>query len=152
MNQVVYVVTAGEYSEYGIVRIFEKLEDAEKFCAIENDLNKDKPCYIETYDVARSESFQKVECHKAIRCDFSRVADSGFIWCVDWCMDYSKEPFELKFKRWDKCYGIPRETEYWNCVIPTMHTYNRYSDDDKIVNKILIDSFYIWRAMEEGIC
>lgn len=33
----IYVVTSGEYSDYGIVKIFENIEDAEQFCAIHND-------------------------------------------------------------------------------------------------------------------
>lgn len=33
----IYVVTSGEYSDYGIVKIFENIEDAEQFCAIYND-------------------------------------------------------------------------------------------------------------------
>lgn len=33
----IYVVTSGEYSDYGIVKIFANIEDAERFCAIHND-------------------------------------------------------------------------------------------------------------------
>lgn len=38
----IYVVTSGEYSDYGIVKIFENIEDAEQFCSCES---------IEHYDI-----------------------------------------------------------------------------------------------------
>ena len=33
----VYVITRGEYSDYGIERIFSTREAAEKYCAMDND-------------------------------------------------------------------------------------------------------------------
>lgn len=148
----VYVVTSGDYSDYGIVRIFENLEDAESFCAIKNDAGDTDPCRIEFYNLTESGIFQKTEYHKAIHCRFRRMDDSGYIGSISWRVGYSKEPFSFEFKRVDDC-TYKSKIEYWKAIIPTMHTYDQHSEtDDLIVEKIVRDSYYIYRAMEEGIC
>lgn len=45
----VYVVTSGEYSDYGICAVFTDKEKAELYCAAHGDKYGDD-CYIEEYD------------------------------------------------------------------------------------------------------
>lgn len=50
----VYIVTAGEYSDYHICKVFLDKEKAEKYVALENELNKGcwDECYINEWDTA----------------------------------------------------------------------------------------------------
>lgn len=147
----VYVVTSGDYSDYKIDRIFENLDDAEKFCAIQNDSGTSDPCNIEFWDLTESGTFQKAECHKAILGSFLRLKNSGYIGSITWSMGFSKEPVSFNCKCVDnRVYA--GDAERWEVVIPVMHTYNRCNiNDDSVVEKIVRDSYYMWRAMEEGI-
>lgn len=148
----IYVVTAGDYSDYRIIQIFDDLKDAERFCAIENSKEYGDTCNIEFWELTKSGTFQNVECHKAIHCRFSRDRDSGCIWCVSWHMDFSKEPIPFSVECISQ-YGIAQSTQRWELIIPTKHTYDKENEkDDATIDKIAKDSYYIYRAMEEGIC
>ena len=50
----VYIVTAGEYSDYHICKVFLDKEKAEKYVALENEMNKyySDNCYINEWDTA----------------------------------------------------------------------------------------------------
>ena len=46
----IYVVTSGEYSEYGVDAVFLDKEKAMLYCAAHNVKETDDPCWIEEYD------------------------------------------------------------------------------------------------------
>lgn len=46
----IYLVTSGEYSEYGVDAVFLDKEKAMLYCAAHNVKETDDPCWIEEYD------------------------------------------------------------------------------------------------------
>lgn len=146
----VYVVTCGCYSDYQIVSIFKNLEDAEKYCAIQNDRNSYyDPCGIEFWDLQDGLNAQDIHAYKALHCRVSKMEKSGAIEVRDWFMEFSKKPFDFKFKKEKKEFLGWNELEAFEAIIPVGHTYSE--KDEKIVEKIAIDSYYMWRALKEGI-
>ena len=60
-NNKIYIVTSGEYSDYGIEAVFTDKYEAEKYCATEN-LSRWSDCRVEEYEVytCKCESREKM--------------------------------------------------------------------------------------------
>ena len=146
----IYVVTSGEYSDYGIVKIFENIEDAEQFCAIHNDNMKpyDDSYHLEIYPLSGYGEEEKIQTYKALSCQVIEYNDTIpstlKIRYIE--REFSKKPFNKSIKRVDCWTG---GCEY-SCVIPVNKTYDIH-EDREIVEKIIRDEFYKWKAEKEGI-
>lgn len=140
----VYVVTSGEYSAYGINKVFGDLKSAEKYCALENSKRySDERCHIEFYEVNSNEkNHDDLEVYKYIACRFKRYEDDGFIKVFYWTMEFSKDPVDFEIEeKWDL-----------EATIPVNKTYNMDSEKDgEIVKKIIMDYYYMWLALKLGI-
>lgn len=146
----IYVVTSGEYSDYGIVKIFENIEDAEQFCAIHNDAAKpyDDLYYLEIFPVHSYGEKEKIQTYKALSCRIIEFGDTIplTVNIINIETQFSKKPFDKSFRCVDFWAG---EREY-SGVIPVNKTYDIY-EQREIVEKIIRDEFYKWKAEKEGI-
>lgn len=146
----IYVVTSGEYSDYGIVKIFENIEDAEQFCAIHNDNMKpyDDGYCLEIYPLSGYGEEEKIQTYKALSCRVIEYNDTipSTVKIIDIETKFSKKPFNKSFKYEDSWYGA---CEY-SGVVPVNKTYDIY-EDREIVEKIIRDEFYKCKAEKEGI-
>lgn len=146
----VYAVVSGEYSDYGIVKIFENIEDAEQFCAIHNDNIKphDDAYYLEIHSISSYDEEDKIQTYKALSCQVieytNTIPSTVEIVCTK--MKFSKKPFNKSFKRINSWIGA---CEY-SGIIPVNKTYDIY-EQREIVEKIIRDEFYKWKAEKEGI-
>lgn len=146
----IYVVTSGEYSDYGIVKIFENIEDAEQFCAIHNDNMKpyDDGYCLEIYPLSGYGEEEKIKVYKALFCQVIEYRDTipstVEIWCIE--TQFSKKPFNKSFKYEGYWIG-GRE---YSGVIPVNKTYDIHKNRE-IVEKIIQDEFRKWKAEKEGI-
>lgn len=131
---IVYVVTRGEYSDYGIEKIFSTIEAAEKYCAIDNNIF-DEP-KIEEYELEDGSNIQCKNVYKAIAC--SVYDDRNVI--LSWEVRYSTSPYE--FSTVKKREELPC-TDY---IIPI----NRDVTSADVIKKIIHDTVaqYKARAME----
>lgn len=146
----IYVVTSGEYSDYGIVKIFENIEDAEQFCAIHNDNMKsyDDGYRLEIYPLSGYGEEEKIKVYKELSCQVieynNTIPSTVRIRCIE--TQFSKKPFNKSFKCVDSGIGGCK----YSCVIPVNKTYDIH-EDREIVEKIIRDEFYKWKAEKEGI-
>ena len=146
----IYVVTSGEYSDYGIVKIFENIEDAEQFCAIHNDSIKPygDSYYLEIHPLSEYGEEEKIQTYKALSCQVieynNTIPSTVKIRYIE--TQFSKKPFNKSFKR--------KSSLTWGCeyssVIPVNKTYDIY-EQREIVEKIIRDEFYKWKAEKEGV-
>lgn len=146
----IYVVTSGVYSDYGIVKIFENIEDAEQFCAIHNDNMKpyDGAYYLEIYPLSGYGEKEKIQTYKALSCQITEYSDTipstVKIRAIE--TEFSKKPFNKSIK----CeYSWTGACEY-SGVIPVSKTYDLY-EQREIMEKIIRDEFYKWKAEKAGI-
>lgn len=146
----IYVVTSGEYSDYGIVKIFENIEDAERFCAIRNDNMKpyDDGYCLEIYSLSGYGEEEKIQTYKALSCQVIEYSDTipSTVDIINIKTKFSKKPFNKSIKCEDSWTGA---CEY-SGVIPVNKTYDIY-EQREIVEKIIRDEFYKWKAEKEGI-
>ena len=101
----IYVVTSGKYSDYGIVKIFENIEDAEQFCAIHNDAVKphDDLYYLEIFPVYGYGEKEKIQTYKALSCQVIECDDTipSTVKIINIETQFSKKPFNKSFKHKD---------------------------------------------------
>ena len=146
----IYVVTSGEYSDYGIVKIFENIEDAEQFCAIHNDNMGpyDDAYYLEIHPLSEYGEEEKTQTYKALSYRAIEHSDaiSSRLRIIDIEEQFSKKPFNKSIK----CVNFWAEAREYSGVIPVNKTYDIY-EDREIVKKIIRDEFYKWKAEKEGI-
>lgn len=146
----IYVVTSGEYSDYGIVKIFENIEDAEQFCAIHNDNMKpyNNAYRLEIYSLSEHGEEEKIQTYKALSYQVIEYNDTipSTVEIMNIETKFSKKPFNKSFKCVDSWTGA---CEY-SCVIPVNKTYDIH-EDREIVEKIIRDEFYKWKVEKEGI-
>lgn len=146
----IYVVTSGEYSDYGIVKMFENIEDAEQFCAIHNDNMKpyDDAYYLEIYPLSGYGEEEKIQTYKALSCRVIECSATipSIVSIINIETQFSKKSFNKSFKCVDSRTGA-RE---YSGVIPVNKTYDIYGQRE-IVEKIIRDEFYKWKAEKKGI-
>ena len=151
----IYVVTSGEYSDYGIVKIFENIEDAEQFCAIHNDNMKpyDDGYCLEIYSLSGYGEEEKIQTYKALSCRVIEYGDtiSSTVKIINIEAQFSKKPFNKSFKCTDVwCTDVWTGAREYSCVVPVNKTYDIY-EEREIVEKIIRDEFYKWKAEKKGI-
>lgn len=138
MNKV-YVVTRGDYSDYGIEAIFTNREAAEKYCAVHPEIYGDEPMIEEWYISDGSE----IECEKVYRAIFFIASEDGSLHSAE--MKYSIKPFVL-----DICKD--RREDDW-CIhgisgyIPVHKTIK----DQSVLGKIVFDHIAKWKAEQAGL-
>lgn len=146
----VYAVTSGEYSDYGIVKIFENIEDAEQFCAIYNDNMKayDDEYYLESYPLYSYGEEEKIQVYKALSCQVIEYNNTipSTVKIINIKTNFSKKPFNKSIKYADSWTGA---CEY-SCVVPVNKTYD-ICEECEIMEKIIRDEFYKWKGEKEGI-
>ena len=147
----VYMITSGDYEDYIVHRIYENIEDAERFCAIQNAhlSTYDDMCEIEEIDLFGSEDKDQsnvVDVFKAIKFTLDYVVDVRGRTCplIEWNMVYSAKPFELSIKE------EPKIFEYKG-IIPVRKTYFKYTKDDGTVENIISNSITKWKAEKRGV-
>ena len=144
----IYVVTSGEYLDYGIVKIFENIEDAEQFCAIHNDNMKpyDDCYYLEIYPLSEYSEKEKIQTYKALSCRVIEFGDTipSTVNIINIETQFSKKPFNKSFKCINSYTGI---FDY-SCVIPVNKTYDIY-EQREIMKKIIRDEFYKWKGEKD---
>lgn len=97
MNKV-YVITRGEYSDYGIERIFSTREAAEKYCAVDKD-NYDSPM-IEEWDL---EDGSDILCPNVYKAIFFMESYHDY----EYSIKYSSTPYMLDIQKDRKLtYGV----------------------------------------------
>lgn len=100
-KQEVYVVTSGEYSDYGINRIFLDRDLAEAYCAAHHNdspYGEDRP-QIEVWEISDESDIKMNTVYKALwfsqtipRCRPNQPI-------IKWKMEYNTSPFELKIDK-----------------------------------------------------
>lgn len=138
MNKV-YVVTRGEYSNYGIETICTNREAAEKYCAIHPDLYGDEPMIEEWYISDGSE----IECEKVYRAIFFSMNENELLLYFD--MKYSIKPFVL---------DICKNRHEANWTIHGISGYipvNKNIEDRKAAEKIIFDHVAKWKSEQAGL-
>lgn len=148
----IYVVMRRECSDYGIVKIFENIEDAEQFCAIHNDTVKsyDDLYYLEIFPIYSYGEEEKIQTYKALSCRVIEYSDTipSTVMIANIETQFSKKPFNSSFK----C--LYSYTYTGTCVysgaVSVNKTYNIY-EQREIVEKIIRDEFYKWKAEKEGV-
>lgn len=104
MENKVYMVIRGEYSDYGIEHIFSTREAAEKYCAI--DKNKYDEPMIEEWNLEDGSNILIEQVYRAIRFTLADKADSNPVWE----MQYNDSPFTLEINTYNRgggyyCFG-----------------------------------------------
>lgn len=146
----VYMITSGDYEDYIVHRIYENIEDAERFCAMQNapSPTRDDIYVIEEIDLFESEDKDQsnvVDIFKAITFTLDYVVDVRGRTCplIAWNMVYSAKPFDLSIKE---------EQNICECkgIIPVRKTYFKCTKDDGTVKNIILNSITKWKA-EKGV-
>ena len=126
----IYVVTSGEYSDYGICAVFTDKEKAKLFCALREDWFE--PPRIEEYDTSDDIPAEAKRVVKLCRVCIGIFSSSGTVTTF---------------------YGFERENsveEDWATYTVVFETKNDISDDVAI--KIARDMVAEYKAKKEGIC
>ena len=139
MENKVYVVTRGEYSDYGIEHIFSTREAAEKYCAIDKD-----KCYepmIEEWNLEDGSNILIEQVYRAINFTLADKADSNPVWE----MQYNDSPFTLEINMYNRggsyyCFG--EKTTYFGGTIPVSKTI----ETDEEASKIIFNHITKWKA------
>lgn len=135
MNKV-YVVTKGEYSDYGIERIFSTREAAEKYCATDKDEYYSP--MIEEWDLEDGSDIICPNVYKAI-C-FRK--DNHYAKFIDYEIKYSCTPFELDIQ-------LNRKVKYGH--ISGLSGYipiNKTIKEAAVIQKIIYDAIAKWEAQQ----
>lgn len=146
----VYMITSGDYEDYVVHRIYESIEDAEGFCAMQNARlsTYDDMCEIEEIDLFGSEDKDQsnvVDVFKAITFTLDYASDDRCRTChlIVWNMVYSAKPFDLSIKEEQNICGCKG-------IIPVRKTYFKYTKDNETVKNIISNSITKWKA-EKGV-
>ena len=97
-KQEVYVVTSGEYSDYGINRIFLDRDLAEAYCAAhhnDSSYSEDRP-QIEVWEISDSSDIEVDTVYKALWFSQTIPPYRPNQPIISWGMEYNISPFELK--------------------------------------------------------
>ena len=133
----VYVITRGEYSDYGIERIFSNMEAAEKYCAMDND--KYESPMIEEWDLEDGSNIICPNLYKAI-------------WFVERLYGFS---FEILFSNKPFIRDIQKDRKDKSGCIPGMSGYipitKEIENKEDVIEKIIRDNIAIWKAQQAGL-
>lgn len=138
MNKV-YVITRGEYSNYGIETIFMNREAAEKYCAVYPNRYGDEPM-IEEWDITDG---SEIDCQHVYKAIFFSMGEHGSLYYAD--MKYSTKPFVLDIcKNRHGDYGVVHGISGYIPVTKTI--INR---DEK--KKIIFDHVAKWKSEQANL-
>ena len=103
---------------------------------------------LEIYPLSDYGEEEKIQTYKALSCQFIEYSDTipSTVRIIHIETQFSKRPFNKSFRFVDCWTGA---CEY-SCVIPVNKTYDVY-EKREIVEKIIRDEFYKWKAEKEGI-
>lgn len=140
----VYVVTSGEYSDYGIDSIFSNREAAEKRCATWNGY--DDPI-IEEYELEDGTNIVIDQVYRRLNFSMSyRSYDDNI--SVYWEMKYGTKPFDEKIRLIERLTSINnKKIELYHGTIPV----NKTITDDKEAEKIIYDRIAKLKAERIGL-
>ena len=143
-SESVYLVTAGEYSDYGVLRVCKTLEAAEKYAAMyARGFGCDRP-NIEVYDFDDGSTIQLDTVYRYISFSYwgRKQADT-----MIWDMIYKTEPYK------DQELGI-RSTDY-DRLDGTLSVAKFYDVENKEdcwhVEKMIRDAVTKFKAEKEGL-
>lgn len=132
----VYVVTDGEYSDYGIVKIFNSLEAAEKYCALHSNEYYDG-FNIEEWELEDGSNIT-TEVHRSL---FFNITEGGSL--LGWSMNYDIRPFSRDIEeRTSRNIGV-----YIVGYIPVDHQITTKEEAEKIA----LDELAKWKAERAGL-
>lgn len=136
MNNKVYVITCGEYSDYCILHIFATLEAAEKYYAT-HWKKSSEPLNIEIWDLEDGNDIECDTIYKALEV----YVYNGTVRSASWKMLYDTKPFKFEFRK-----GI---RTYYNdkYIIPVNKTVENAEQAQKIVS----DTVAKMKAEEAGL-
>lgn len=131
-EQIIYIVTSGEYSDYHIDAVFLDKESAEIYCTIHNGKENYDFCHIEEYSV--SDVIKgNIEIYTAVSALFKQ---DGTVRIVE---TYFSEKREEKFEQWNSNYPYH------------LLFYTKKNATNKEIKKIARDKYAEYMAKEQGI-
>lgn len=140
----VYLVTAGEYSDYRVLRVCKTLEAAEKYAAtFVRCFGCDRP-NIEVYDFDDGSTIQLDIVYRYISFSYWRRNQAD---TMIWDMIYKTKPYK------DQELGI-RSTDYdgLNGTLPVAKFYDVSNEEDcRHVEKMIRDAVAKFKAEKEGL-
>ena len=140
MENKVYVVTRGEYSDYGIEHIFSTREAAEKYCTI--DKNKYDEPMIKEWNLEDGSNILIEQVYRAINFTLADKADSNPVWE----MQYNDSPFTFEINKYNRggyyYYYGEKIITYFGGTIPVSKTI----ETDEEASKIIFDHIAKWKA------
>lgn len=130
----IYIVTQGEYSDYGIKAVFTNKEQAMLYAALHND-DYYEPCMVEEYE---ADAF-KVETSKEIYKKWLAIFDSNKVleYCKPHCGYFFKSPYTAEFNMFNFKY-------YVEIYVPV-------DTSEEKAKKIACDYFAKWRYEQEEL-
>ena len=132
-DMTVYVITSGEYSDYGIVTVFTSKEKAEIYCATKNGSASYDKCRIEEYET----DIEQIESNLTPKMVWSaRVTEKG-----QNCNLYSSH---LSFKE------INHVEQWHDGAFYVVATLDKDLSIEE-VEKIIHDRLAKWKAEREGL-
>lgn len=129
-KQQVYVVTSGEYSDYGINRIFLDQDLAEAYCAAHHNdspYGEDRP-QIEVWEISDSSDIEVDAVYKALWFSYSMSNYKSSNPIMSWEMEYNTSPFESKIDEIHDC------GHYISGYIPVNKTISDREEAIKIIS------------------
>lgn len=133
----VYIVTSGEYSDYGIDEVFDNREDAEKYvCLHKRNILDD--FRIEEYDICKNAELDNVKVYYGITF-ILRDNENNYFEII-----YDNKPIETNIEE-DDCFG---QKECYGTL--SLSNRNVFNDKD-VVEKIVYDAVAKFKAEKAGI-
>lgn len=134
----VYIVTSGEYSDYGIDEVFDNREDAEKYvCLHKRNILDD--LRIEEYDICKNAELDNVKVYYGITF-ILRDNENNYFKII-----YDNKPVEVNIEEND-CFG--QKECYGTLPLSNRNVFN----DKDAVEKFVYDAVAKFKAEEAGIC
>ena len=140
----VYVVTSGEYSDYGIDSIFSSIEAAEKRCATWDGCDDPN---IEEYELEDGTNILIDQVYRGLNFGMDYISYNDSI-SVYWDMKYGTKPFHVQIRLSEKLTSINnKKIELYHGTIPV----NKTITDDNEAEKIIYDRIAKWKAERIGL-
>ena len=133
----VYIVTSGEYSDYGIDEVFDNREDAEKYVCLHKKYSY-WDLHIEEYDICKNAELDNVKVYYGITFILRDNGNNYFE------IAYDNKPIETNIEE-DDCFG--QKECYGTLPLSNRNIFN----DKDIVEKIVYDAVTKFKAEKAGI-
>lgn len=133
----VYIVTSGEYLDYGIDEVFDNREDAEKYVCLHKEYSY-LDLRVEEYDICKNAELDNVKVYYGITF-ILRDNENNYFEIV-----YDNKPIKTNIEE-DDCFG---QKEYHGTL--PLSNRNIFNDKD-VVEKITYDAVAKFKAEKAGI-